>query len=59
MTPCDQDCYSQSIIAFCRVSHNCFINVALLLTEQDIAHCVYVNNEIFARIVLYANGVLL
>ena len=56
MTPCDQGCYSQWGIAFYRVSHNYFINVAVLLTEQDIARCVYVNNVILPHVVQYADG---
>ena len=56
MTPCDQGCYSQWGIAFYRVSHNYFINVAVLLTEQDIVRCVYVNNVILPHIVQYADG---
>ena len=45
MTPCDQGCYSQWGIVFYRVPHNYFINVAVLLTEQDIARCVYVSDS--------------
>jgi len=41
----DQGCYSQWGIVFYRVPHNYFINVAVLLTEQDIARCVYVSDS--------------
>ena len=56
VTPCDQGCYNQWGIAFYRVSHNYFINVAVLLTEQDIARCVYVNKVILPHVVQYADG---
>ena len=57
MTPCDQRCYSQWGVAFYRVSHNYFINVAVLLTEQDIARCVYGKIMSFLpHVVQYAGG---
>ena len=32
------------------------MNVAVLLTEQDIARCVYVNNVILPHVAQYADG---
>ena len=42
----------------CFYTHNYFINVAVLLTEQDIARCVYVNNVILPHVVQYADGLI-